>query len=201
MNDQKRKDRQTDGALQTLIIDTALSLAGEVGWANVTLQKIGRETDLPEQEVKAIFSSEWNILEAFRTRTDLQIANRQAPNWSERAPKDRLFEVLMERIDIIEPWKSGLASVANYGIEQPIQGLKLFIGLNKSMATMLDYAQIRKGPVGVPWQAHGLTAIYLLVLRRWFSDDSDDLGPTMAELNEKLIAADRFIRRVCSGTK
>ena len=113
MNDQKRQGRQTDGDLQTLIIDTALSLAGEIGWANVTLQQIGRETNLPEQGVKAIFSSEWNILEAFRTRTDLQIANRQAPNWSERAPKDRLFEVLMERIDIIQPWKTGLASVAS----------------------------------------------------------------------------------------
>jgi hypothetical protein len=201
MNDQKRKDRQTDGDLQTLIIDTALSLAGEVGWANVTLQKIGGETDLPEQEVKAIFSSEWSILEAFRTRTDLQIADRQAPSWSQGAPKDRLFEMLMERIDIIEPWKSGLASIANYGIKQPIQGLKLFVGLNKSMATMLDYAHIGTGPAGVPWQAHGLTVIYLLVLRRWFSDDSEDLGPTMIELNEKLITADRFLARVCGSTK
>jgi len=201
MNDQKRQDRQTDNDLQTFIIDTALSLAGEVGWANVTLQKIGRETDLPEQKVKAIFSSEWNILEAFRTRTDLQIADRQIPDWSQRAPKDRLFEVLMERIDIIEPWKPGLASVASYGIKQPIRGLKLFIGLNKSMVTMLDYAQIRTDPAELPWQAHGLTAIYLLVLRRWFSDDSDDLGPTMAELNEKLIIADRFLTRVCGGTK
>ena len=201
MNDQKRQGRQTDGDLQTLIIDTALSLAGEIGWANVTLQQIGRETNLPEQEVKAIFSSEWNILEAFRTRTDLQIADRQTPKWSQGAPKDRLFEVLMERIDIIEPWKSGLASVASYGIKQPLQGLKLFIGLNKSMATMLDYAHIRTGPAGVPWQAHGLTAIYLLALRRWFSDDSNDLGPTMAELNEKLITADRFLTRVCGNTK
>ena len=201
MNDHKRQDRQTDNDLQTFIIDTALSLAGEVGWANVTLQKIGRETDLPEQKVKAIFSSEWNILEAFRTRTDLQIADRQIPDWSQRAPKDRLFEVLMERIDIIEPWKPGLASVASYGIKQPIRGLKLFIGLNKSMVTMLDYAQIRTDPAELPWQAHGLTAIYLLVLRRWFSDDSDDLGPTMAELNEKLIIADRFLTRVCGGTK
>ncbi|MBT06580.1 MAG: hypothetical protein CMM32_06655 [Rhodospirillaceae bacterium] len=201
MNNQKRKDRQTDVNLQTLIIDTALSLAGEVGWANVTLQKIGRETDLPEQEVKAIFPSEWNILEAFRTRTDLQIADRQTPNWSEGAPKERLFEVLMERIDVIEPWKPGLASVASYGIKQPIQGFKLCVGLNKSMATMLDYAQIRRGTARVPWQAHGLTAIYLLVLRRWFSDDSDDLGPTMAELNEKLIEADRFLARVCGSTK
>ena len=75
MNGHKRQDRQTDGDLQTLIIDTALSLAGEVGWANVTLQKIGMETDLPEQEVKAIFSSERKILEAFRTRTDLHIAD------------------------------------------------------------------------------------------------------------------------------
>ena len=201
MNGHKRQDRQTDGDLQTLIIDTALSLAGEVGWANVTLQKIGMETDLPEQEVKAIFSSERKILEAFRTRTDLQIVDRKTPNWSQGAPKDRLFEVLMERIDIIQPWKTGLASVASYGIKQPIQGLPLFIGLNKSMVTMLDYAQIRTGPAGVPWQAHGLTAIYLLVLRRWFSDDSDDLGPTMAELNEKLIEADRFLARVCGSTK
>ncbi len=56
MNDQKRQGRQTDGDLQTLLIDTALSLAGEIGWANGTLQKIGRETNPPEQEVKAIFS-------------------------------------------------------------------------------------------------------------------------------------------------
>tara|TARA_B100000686_G_C16790862_1_gene978619 strand:+ start:2476 stop:3081 length:606 start_codon:yes stop_codon:yes gene_type:complete len=201
MSSQKNEEHQTYGTLPSVIIDTTLSLAGKVGWAKVTLREIGREIDLPEHEVKAIFSSEWNILEAFRARTDRQITEQKTPNWSERAPKDRLFEVLMERIDIIEPWKPGLASIANYGIKQPIAGLKLFVGLNKSMLTMLNYAEIKTVPPGVPWQSHGLTVIYLLVLRRWLSDDSDDLGPTMAELNEKLIAADRFVKRVCGNTK
>ena len=50
-------------------------------------------------------------------------------------------------------------------------------------------------------QSHGLTLIYLLVLRRWIGDHSSDLGPTMAELNERLISADQLISRICGCRK
>lgn len=201
MNEQKQNGPRSSDALRTVIIDAALSLSGEIGWTEITLQRIGTKTGLREQEVKAIFSSEWRILEAFRTRTDEQVAKRENPNWSDRAPRDRLFEVLMQRIEIIEPWKSGLASIASYGIKQPLAGIKLFMGLQNSMAKMLDYVEIRPAPPEKFWQSHGLTVIYLLALRRWFSDDSDDLGPTMAELNERLIAADRLMARICTSAK
>jgi len=198
MNNEERTEHHTNGALRTVIIDTTLLLAGEIGWSQVNLQKIAEQADLLEHEVKAIFSSEWQILEAFRKRTDLQITGGQHPNWSTHAAKDRLFEVLMERIETIAPWKPGLASVARYGLKQPVAGLRLLAALNNSMVTMLDYAELRTGSPGLIWQSHGLSVIYLLTLRRWFSDESSDLGPTMAELSEKLTTADRFMARMCA---
>ena len=148
-----------------------------------------------------IFSSKWDILEAFRRRTDLLLTAGESPNLSGQSAKDRLFDVLMARIEIIEPWKAGIGSIAKHALAQPLTGIRLFTSLNESMERMIQHVDVKIQGPGKLLQSHGLTLIYLLVLRRWVADHSSDLGPTMAELNERLISADQLISRICGCRK
>ena len=69
------------------------------------------------------------------------------------------------------------------------------------MERMIEHVDIKIQGPGRLLQSHGLTLIYLLVLRRWITDHSSDLGPTMAELNERLISSEQLISRICSWRK
>ena len=201
MTEKQKRSKGGKSERETILIDTTLSLAGEFGWPSVTLQLISQTTNVSLDEVSAVFSSKWDILEAFRERTDSLITAQGSPNFSRQAAKDRLFDVLMGRIEIIEPWKAGIASIARHAVVQPLTGIRLFTSLNKSMERMIEHVDVKiQGPERL-LQSHGLTLIYLLVLRRWVADHSSDLGPTMAELNERLISADQLISRICGWRK
>ena len=197
----KQRNRAESPNRKTILIDTTLSLAGELGWPSVTLQLIGKTANVPLSEVSAIFSSKWDILEAFRERTDLLLTAGKSAHLSGQSAKDRLFDILMARIEIIEPWKAGIGSIARHAVAQPITGIRLFTSLNKSMECMIEHVNAKIQGPGKLIQSRGLTLIYLLVLRRWVADPSSDLGPTMAELNERLISADQLISRICGLRK
>ena len=198
---EKQRNRTENPNQETILIDTTLSLAGELGWPSVTLQLIGKTANVPLSEVSAIFSSKWDILEAFRERTDLLLIAGKSANLSGQSAKDRLFDILMARIEIIEPWKAGIGSIARHAVAQPITGIRLFTSLNKSMECMIEHVNAKIQGPGKLIQSRGLTLIYLLVLRRWIGDHSSDLGPTMAELNERLISADQLLSRICGLRK
>lgn len=198
---EKQRNKAESPNRKIILIDTTLSLAGELGWPSVTLQLIGKTANVPLSEVSAIFSSKWDILEAFRERTDLLLTAGKSANLSGQSAKDRLFDILMARIEIIEPWKAGIGSIARHAVAQPITGIRLFTSLNKSMECMIEHVNAKIQGPGKLIQSRGLTLIYLLVLRRWIRDHSSDLGPTMAELNERLISADQLISRICGWRK
>ena len=198
---EKQRNKAESPNRKIILIDTTLSLAGELGWPSVTLQLIGKTANVPLSEVSAIFSSKWDILEAFRERTDLLLTAGKSANLSGQSAKDRLFDILMARIEIIEPWKAGIGSIARHAVAQPITGIRLFTSLNKSMERMIEHVNAKIQGPGKLIQSRGLTLIYLLVLRRWIGDHSSDLGPTMAELNERLISADQLLSRICGLRK
>ena len=198
---EKQRNKAESPNRKIILIDTTLSLAGELGWPSVTLQLVGKTANVPLSEVSAIFSSKWDILEAFRERTDLLLTAGKSANLSGQSAKDRLFDILMARIEIIEPWKAGIGSIARHAVAQPITGIRLFTSLNKSMECMIEHVNAKIQGPGKLIQSRGLTLIYLLVLRRWIGDHSSDLGPTMAELNERLISADQLISRICGWRK
>lgn len=198
MNKRSKKEPERKPDCESLLIDTTLTLAGKIGWSSITLKRVSEQTDVPLDEVAAVFKSKWEILEAFRIRTDSLITNQVNKNWPKQLVRDRLFDIVMRRIEIIAPWKAGVTAISKHCTIQPLAGIRLFVLLRRSMDKMIEHVGASpKGP-GRLAQSHGLTIIYLLVLRRWISDETADYGPTMAELNERLILADQLVTQFCS---
>ena len=187
-----------DAQKETAIIDATLTLLGQIGWPATTLIAIAKQARLPTDEVVSRFPSIWEILEAFRERNDSCITAGSADSDTPVSLRDRLFDLTMERIEIISPWKAGINVIAKQAMVDPVMGIRLYLSLNRSMGNVLAHAGAKGHPCAQLLQSSGLTLIYLLVLRRWLADDSEDLGPTMAELNERLIVADRTVKQLCS---
>ncbi|MDR3438474.1 TetR/AcrR family transcriptional regulator [Telmatospirillum sp.] len=168
------------------IVDAALALASEKGWHGVSLADIAARADLSLAELHAECDSKSAILKAFFQRLDDALWSGDLPQ-AEETPRDRLFDVVMRRFDALQPHRAGVQAILTGLASDPWLLLSSGPHLLKTTALMLEVSGISaSGPAG-RLKVHGLSAIYLAVLRVWLSDDSADMGKTMAAL-------DRFLR-------
>ena len=181
----------------SLIIDTALALAARDGWAQLSIRDIAVAANVPIGEALAIFPSKQVILTAFRNRIDQTVVAGTELDSLDGAVRDRLFDILMRRLEVLLPWKEGVAAIARDTLRDPLASLHGITSLNRSMALMAECAGIPSSGLRGRTRIRGLTVIYLFVLRRWLNDDSTDMAPTMAELDGKLKTAEEFLQRLC----
>src|SRR5205085_2529688 len=106
-------------------------------------------------------------------------------------PRERLFDVLMRRIEAMAPHREAVRSLmksaqCNPGLAFALNGLAL-----RSQTWMLTAADVdAAGPRGMV-RAQGLAMLFASVLRTWV-DDEDDNARTMAALDRALARGQRW---------
>ena len=199
MTNKPRSRRRQSGDKQSKMVDAAINLAARQGWNSLSISRIAREAKIPFPEALVMFPTKRMILRSFQDRIDGAVAAETTHDPESQSPRDRLFDVLMRRLEILKPWKSGVTAIAHDILRDPTGCLCSALSLNRSMAKMIECAEISSGGLQGTIRVHGLTVIYLLVLRRWALDDSEDLSPTMAELDKRLKATESILTRICPG--
>lgn len=182
------------------IIDAALKLAAESPWRSVALDDIAAKAKVSPDRLRERFRSKAAILAAFHRRLDDAML-KGADKAKEDGVRDQLFEMLMRRFDALQPHRAALRSILQGTvIDDPPATLMGARALVKSMAKALDAAGVGgHGPLGL-LRAKALTAVYLGAARVWMTDESEDLGPTMAALDRGLRAAGR-LAEMCAGVR
>ena len=175
------------------IIDAALTLAAERGWSNLTLNDIAEAAGLSLANVHGQFGSKTAILRAFQRRVDRAVLAEDPDLEADEPVRDRLFDVLMRRFDALIPYRAGLAAVLQDQCRDPLAALCLAPQFRRSMAAMLEAAGLSATGCRGAVRLDGLALIYLMALRTFFRDESDDLAKTMAALDRHLTRADRAI--------
>ena len=176
--------------LKNRIIDAALSLAGSRGWANTGMSDIAHASECSLADLFALFDSKEDILAAYGRRVDVELARRMGV--VEGDVKDRLFDVLMERFEILNEQRAAVLSVLEGMGCDPKQMLYSASFLCRSMNKVLDMAgQSPNGWCGMARVA-GLGAVFARTLMVWRGDESADMPKTMAMLDKSLSQADRI---------
>ena len=179
------------------IIDAALTLAAGRGWRRVRLADIAVEAGVTLAELRGAFSSKAAIVNGFVRRTDERVLAAGPADGS--SARDRLFDVLMRRFDVLQPDKKAVAAIIRYALCDPLAALCHGPGLLASMAWMLEAAGLSSaGPAGM-LRAKGLALVYLAALRTWLGDDGADLAKTMAVLDRGLRQAETAVSILCPG--
>jgi AcrR family transcriptional regulator len=181
------------------LIETALKLAAERGWAELSLAEIAEAADLRLSQVYPVFASKTAILEAFSRQIDGRVlAEEEAEDESgdeEDQARDRLFDVMMRRFDALQPYKAGLGNLIQDQVRDPLAALCAMRQLMLSMAVMLEAARIPSGGIRGALRTKGLAAIYLATVRVWLRDESADMAKTMAALDGYLRRVESFAGR------
>ena len=97
------------------IVSAALGLAAEKPWGDITLSDIAERAATTLVELKREFSSKAEIVSAFAGFVDDEVLRRAPRRPPEQAPRDALFEIVMSRFDVLEPWKAALKSIVAAG--------------------------------------------------------------------------------------
>jgi len=161
------------------------------GWKNFSFAKVSQKSKIPLNVFHEHFSSPADVIVHLFRRIDTQVLKNLNLS-KDLSSKDALFEIFMERFEAAQPYKPILKS---FWHEWPFAPEEIPFFLSQgfsSMAWMLEAAGLdARGLKGV-LRIQGLTILYLLTLRIWLSDESPDLGKTMAFLDKGLIRLERL---------
>jgi ubiquinone biosynthesis protein COQ9 len=173
----------TNTDFDSTLITAAFRLAAEQGWSKVNAVSAARAAGLPLAKARARFPSRASILLRFGAQADRQALEDAA---SEGPVRDRLFDLLMRRIDTLQANREGVRALLRALPGDPPTALLLACASQRSMRWMLQAAGVDAyGPKG-EIQIRGLMAVWLWAVRAWEKDNSEDLSHTMAAVDTAL---------------
>ncbi len=183
------------GSLKEKAVPAALALAADKGWAAVSLNDIARKIRVPLAELHEHFEDRADILTAWGRQIDKQVLEKAgAKPDPELSPRDRLFDVMMTRLEILSQTRAGARAILKSFKTDPKQAVIELPHLGRSMSWMLEAAGIETGGLKGSLKIAGLLALYIYTLRVWQDDDSADLGKTMAALDRNLGRAEEWAK-------
>jgi AcrR family transcriptional regulator len=172
-------------------------LAG-TGWDGLTLRAVAAEAGVPLAELRRRFPGPLAFLRAHLATVDQEVIEGTVDDTTSTA-RDRLFDVLMRRLDAMQAHRPGITRLMKDLPRDPALALWLGAQIPASMAWMLEAAGLEAtGPKGAA-RAHGLAVVWLAAVRAWEKDDTQDLSPTMAALDRALDRADKAARSLGLG--
>jgi AcrR family transcriptional regulator len=183
------------------IVAAFLTLLAEKSIEQLGLGEIARHAGVSLAQMRTEFPSTLAILAAHMKEIDRAILAEDFSDMVEEPPRERLFDVLMRRLEAMAPHKEAVRSLARSAPCNPGLALALNSLAVRSQQWMLTAADIgASGPKGMV-RAQGLALLFGGVLRTWLRDDDPGLARTMAALDRALARGQRwsgFLDDVCA---
>jgi AcrR family transcriptional regulator len=168
------------------VMDAFMALLAEKPIDDIGFVEIAEAAGVTLSELRNLFSSKVAILAAHMKEIDRAVLAGGDADMAEEPPRERLFDVLMRRLEALAPYKEAVHSLARSAMRNP--GLAIVLnGLAvRSQQWMLSAAGITvSGPKGM-MRAQGLALLFAQVLRTWVKDDDPGLARTLAALDRAL---------------
>lgn len=175
------------------VFEALFGLTADRGWREPGLGDIAEAAGLGLADLHALYPSKTAILWGFMRHVDGAVLAGIDADMRHEPVRDRLFDILMRRFDVLAPYKEGLGAIARGAACDPVAGACLSLGLGRSLAIMLEAAGVNSAGLRGLVRIKGLGAIYLSALRVWLHDDSEDLARTMAALDRSLARAEGLL--------
>jgi AcrR family transcriptional regulator len=176
------------------IIEAFLALAAERPFSEIGFTDIAARAGLTLGRVRGEFDSVLSIIAAHMRAIDRQVLDGIEADMAEETPRERLFDVLMRRLEALAPHKVAIRSITRAARCNPPLAFALNCLTVRSQQWMLTAAGISSSGLRGGIRAQGLACIYADVLRTWLDDDDPGLARTMAALDRGLARGQHWSR-------
>ena len=175
------------------IVGAFMALLGEKRFEDIGFAEIARRAGVSLSELRAKHTSKIEMLAAYMREVDRAVLDGIDPGMADEPPRERLFDVLMRRLDILAPDKAAVKSLWQFGAVQSRPHARGQRPATRSMQWMLD----RRRHLGDRTQGHGARAgADACCLDRCCApgphDDDPGQAKTLAALDRAMSSGQRF---------
>ncbi len=169
------------------VVAAFLRCVARSGWTNLKLADVATEANLTLAELRARFPDRGALVTAVPAAVDAVVLEMQPePPAVSTAPRDRLFDLMMQRFECLSPHREGLRALMRGAITDPSVLLGGARAATRGMDWMMAAAGLDRGGWPGFMQRKALLAVDAAVMRVWLDDASPDLSGTMRSLDKAL---------------
>lgn len=168
------------------IVAALMSLLAERRYDEIGFGDLAARAELPLHRCRAEFDSLISVIAAHMDGIDRTILAGIDPDMAQEPPRERLFDVLMRRMEALAPHRQAIRSLMRSARCNPPLALALNGLAVRSQRWMLAAADIDSAGLRGAMRAQGLACLYADVLRVWVDDDDPGLSRSMAALDRAL---------------
>jgi AcrR family transcriptional regulator len=179
------------------IVDAVMKLAEERSFEDIAIRDICKEAGVTLAEFRDSFPSKGAVLAGFSRRIDRAVLSQESEDLVDESPRERLFDILMRRLEAMAPYREGLREVSAWLRRDPVAAMAMNQIVLGSMRFMLEAADIEldDGAAGAI-KLQGLALAWARIVAVWLDDDDPGLSKTMAELDRELSRGERAVAGV-----
>jgi AcrR family transcriptional regulator len=175
------------------IVAALLALLADKRFEAIGFTDIAAQAGVPLAQLRGEFPSTLAILAAHVKATDRAVLAEDMSDMAEEPARERLFDVLMHRLETLAPHREAIRSLLRSTRRNPPLAVALNALAVRSQQWMLTAAGIpAAGPRGMI-RAQGLAMLFASVLRTWVNDEDPGQARTMAALDRALARGQRFV--------
>jgi AcrR family transcriptional regulator len=172
-------------------VDALIALLAEHPFEDIGLAEVAGRAGLKLSQLRAEFGSTLAIFAAHVKDID-RIVLAGGEDMTDESPRERLFDVLMRRIEAMAPYKEAVRSMLRSARRNPGLAFALNAMAVRSQTWMLEAAGINAAGKKGALRAQGAALMFARVLGVWLHDDDEGLARTMAALDRGLSSAERW---------
>jgi AcrR family transcriptional regulator len=174
-------------------IAALMELLAEHSFEDIGLAEVAGRAGIKLSQLRAEFGSTLAILGAFTKQIDNAVLDGGDADMAQEPPRERLFDVMMRRLEALAPYKDALRSLMRSVRRNPGLALALNAMSVRSQSWMLEAAGIEaSGPRGA-LRSQGAALMFARVMSVWIDEQEEDgLDRTMAALDKGLASAGRW---------
>jgi len=194
-----RSNARSNGHGRTAATDPAaalrqalLELVEERGWIDLSMADIAEHAGVSLADAHRAYRSKAAILAGLTKALDERLIEGLDADPLEGSAKDRLFDLLMRRFDILKSDRAAYRRLMRQLPATPGEFAALLCRLRRSLSLMLEAAGLSASGLKGELRLQGLGAVYTAGLRAFANDESEDLSKTMAEIDKRLGQAERL---------
>jgi AcrR family transcriptional regulator len=178
------------------IVDALMELAGGQRFEDISIRDICKKAEVSLADFRDLFPSKGAVLAGFSRRIDRAVLAQESGELSDENPRERLFDVLMRRLEAMAPYRAGVREAAAWLRRSPAAALAMNQVAIGSMRFMLEAAGIEAEGAAGTIKLQGLAFAWARVIGAWLDDDEPGLSKTMAELDRELTRGERAVAGV-----
>jgi AcrR family transcriptional regulator len=193
----RAKSEAKPADLREKIVDALMELASEQRFEDISIRDICKTAGVTLADFRDAFPSKGAVLAGFSRRIDRAVLAQESDQLADESPRERLFDILMRRLEAMASYREGLREVVAWLRREPAAALAMNQVVVNSMRFMLEAAGIEaEGGTAGALKLQGLALAWARILGVWLGDDDPGLSKTMAELDRALTRGERAVANI-----